>query len=66
VGFYALGIIVPLYYALSDSKMDPEDPDVPHIYISLDAALLFAGYLSYLAVCANMNMILISYTLLKY
>jgi Ca2+/Na+ antiporter len=29
VGFYALGIVL-LYYALSDSKIDPEDPDVPH------------------------------------
>lgn len=55
VGFYALGIVL-LYHALSDSKMDPEDPDVPHIYISfLDAALLFAGYLLYVAVCANMD-----------
>ncbi|KAL3801224.1 hypothetical protein HJC23_012624 [Cyclotella cryptica] len=56
VGFYALGIAL-LYFALSDSRADPNDPDGPdHIYVSfLDAVLLFGGYLLYVAVCANME-----------
>ena len=38
--------------------MDPDDPEVEHIYISfLDAALLFGGYLLYVLVCANMDRI---------
>ena len=57
VGFYALGIGL-LYVALRDSEMDPDDPEVEHIYISfLDAALLFGGYLLYVLVCANMERI---------
>ena len=57
VGFYALGIGL-LYYALRDSEIDPEDPEVEHIYISFfDAALLFGGYLLYVLVCANMGRI---------
>lgn len=57
VGFYALGIGL-LYYALRDSQIDPEDPEVEHIYISfLDAALLFGAYMVYVVVCAYMDSI---------
>lgn len=59
VGFYALGIGL-LYHALRDSEIDPEDPEVEHIYISfLDAVLLFGGYILYVVVCANMDSIVV-------
>ena len=59
VGFYALGIGL-LYFALKDSRVDSEDVEegVEHIYVSfLDAALLVGGYLMYVGVCANMELI---------
>lgn len=56
VGFYLLSILL-LYYALRDTRPDPEDPNgLNHIYISfMDACILFAGYLAYVYVCANME-----------
>lgn len=58
VGFYGLSIVL-LYLALHDRR--PSDDDElgdDHIYISfLDAVILFAGYVAYVAVCANMDSI---------
>lgn len=55
VGFYALSIVL-LYYALRDREL-AEDGSY-HIFISFaDACILFAGYIAYVLVCANMDRI---------
>ena len=60
VGFYVLSIVL-LFWALQDSKVDPEDPDGPeHIFISFwEAFVLFCGYLLYVLVCANMEQVVV-------
>jgi hypothetical protein len=53
--FYGLAIIV-LYLALQDSRPDPDDPGVNHIYISFyDALLVICPYVLYVIVFANME-----------
>lgn len=58
VSFYALGILL-LYVALRDTEPDPDDESgVNHIYISFwEACMVFAGYLGYVWVCANMDFV---------
>jgi len=58
VGFYALAIVL-LYLSLQDTRPDPDDPKGGnHIYISFaDSAVIFAGYIFYVLVCANMETI---------
>eukprot|EP00934_Nitzschia_sp_Nitz4_P005034 Nitzschia sp. Nitz4//scaffold32_size149145//66482//69228//NITZ4_002881-RA/size149145-snap-gene-0.18-mRNA-1//-1//CDS//3329548075//5024//frame0 len=56
VSFYALGIIL-LYIALQDVRPVDDDPSgEDHIFVSFrEACMVFAGYLLYVWVCANMD-----------
>ena len=54
VFFYALGIAL-LFIALQDTRPVAYD-NVDHIFISFaDACMVFAGYIAYVLVCANMD-----------
>lgn len=54
VGFYALSIALLLYALRDKEPVDDDQLGVDHIFISFsDAALLAAGYILYVIVCAN-------------
>lgn len=56
VFFYALSILL-LYAALQDARPDETDTE-SHIFISFhEACWVFAGYIAYVIVCANMDAI---------
>lgn len=61
VFFYALSIVL-LYLALQDVR--PVDGDVEdHIFISFpEACMVFAGYIAYVLVCANMSTVVAFFT----
>ena len=63
VGFYALSIGL-LYYALQDHRPLDTDPNGPdHIFISFhQSCFVFAGYIAYVLVCANMESIVDFFT----